>query len=80
MAPSRADARFEVRSRGLRTAKVTDEVAAALDGANGLVAELAIDLVDRSRQINARINELERRNRTTPLSNRGASVVLRRLS
>ena len=52
---------FEVRPRGLRPGRVVDEVEAALAGCDGLVAELARDLLDRCRTLNRRITELERR-------------------
>ena len=52
---------FAVRPRGLRCARVVDAVEAALAGCDGLVAELARDLLDRCRALNRRITEFERR-------------------
>ena len=52
---------FEVRPRGLRAGRVVSEVEAALAECDGLVAELARDLLDRCRTLNRRINDLERR-------------------
>ena len=52
---------LRVRPRGLRATTTLDRVAAALEGVEGLVAELARDLVDRCRQLNTRISGLDRR-------------------
>jgi transposase len=52
---------LHVRPRGLRATSNLDKVASALDGIEGLVAELARDLLDRCRQLNERISVLERR-------------------
>ncbi len=52
---------FQVRPRGLRSERVVGEIEVALAGCDGLVAELARDLLDRCRVLNRRINELERR-------------------
>ena len=46
---------FEVRPRGLRADTQLDRVAAELAGMEGLVTELARDLVDRCRDLNRRI-------------------------
>ncbi len=54
------DPAFHVPSRGLRRFKVLDNVAAKLATMEGLVASIARELVDRCRQLTARINELER--------------------
>jgi transposase len=51
---------LEVRSRGLGSMRVLDDVDRALDGMTGLVAELARELVGRCRALTGRINELER--------------------
>lgn len=58
---------LKVRPRGLRCAKVIDQVAAALDRLDGLVAELARDLLRRCRELNTRINDLEKRIRPVVL-------------
>ena len=50
-----------MRPRGLGTRAGLDRVAAAIADVDGLVAELACDLVDRCRQLNAKISDLERR-------------------
>lgn len=55
------DPELDVRPRGLRTRAGLDRVAAAIADVDGLVAELAGDLVDRCRQLNAKISDLERR-------------------
>ncbi len=52
---------LRVRPRGLRAAKIVDQVAAALEGVEGLVAELARDLLQRCRELNARIREFDKR-------------------
>lgn len=52
---------LKVRSRGLRSAVVVEQVAAALEPLDGLVAELAGDLLEHNRELNRRITELERR-------------------
>ena len=49
---------FVVRARGLRCARVVDVTAAALASCDGLVAELARDLLDRCGALNRRISEL----------------------
>lgn len=58
---------LEVRPRGLRCATVVDKVATALAPLEGLVAELATDLLERNRELNRRIAELERRIRPVVL-------------
>src|SRR5690554_5037280 len=55
------DPEFHVRRRGLRAMSQLDRVAARLATMQGLVAELASDLVERCRELNQRINDLERR-------------------
>jgi len=52
---------LEIRSRSLRTTAALDHVDDALRRLSGLVAELARDLVDRCRELNRTINDLERR-------------------
>lgn len=52
---------LDIRPRGLRADKQLDRVTAELKAADGLVAELAQDLVDRCRDLNRRIRELESR-------------------
>ena len=52
---------FAVRPRGLRAERIVDEVEAALSKVQGLVSELARDLLGRCRALNRRISELERR-------------------
>lgn len=52
---------LRVRPRGLRATTTLNRVAAALEGIEGLVAELARDLLDRCRQLNTRISGLDRR-------------------
>lgn len=55
------DPEFHVRPRGLRAMNQLDRVAALLATMDGLVAELASDLVGRCRELNRKINDLERR-------------------
>ncbi len=57
---------FDVRPRGLRADKQLIRVTTELGRMDGLVAELAMDLVERCRDLNRRIRELEARLR--PLS------------
>lgn len=52
---------LQVRSRGLRSKRVVSAVEEALAGCDGLVAELARDLLDRCQDLNRRISEFERR-------------------
>lgn len=52
---------FAVRLRGLRTERIVGEVRTALRDMQGLVAELARDLLERCSALNQRVNELERR-------------------
>jgi transposase len=52
---------LQVRPRGLRSKRVVSEVERALAGCDGLVAELAQDLLERCRDLNRRVSELERR-------------------
>lgn len=52
---------LQIRSRSLRTARALDQVGGALRQLGGLVAELASDLVDRCRELNRHINDLEGR-------------------
>jgi transposase len=52
---------LEVRSRGLKSMRVVHQVAEVLEPLDGLVAELARDLLDRIEQLNIRINQLEAR-------------------
>lgn len=51
---------LQVRSRGLGSMRVLDQVDGALAGVSGLVAELARELVGRCRALTVRSNELER--------------------
>jgi len=51
---------LEVRSRGLGSMRVLDDVDRALNDTTGLVADLARELVGRCRALTRRINELER--------------------
>jgi len=55
------DPLLRVPSRGLRASTHLERVASALDGMEGLVAELARDLVGRCRDLNRRIRDLEGR-------------------
>ncbi len=68
------DPGLKIRSRGLRCAKICDQVAEVLAGHDGLVAELTTELLDRIRQLNGQINGLERRLR--PLVRRLAPTLL----
>jgi transposase len=52
---------FDVRPRGLRADKQLKRVACELDRMDGLVAELALDLVERCSDLNQRIRDLEAR-------------------
>jgi len=53
------DPSLHVPSRGLRRYCVLDDLAAALQGFDGVVARLARELVDRARQLTIQINSLE---------------------
>jgi transposase len=50
---------LQVPSRGLRRYKVIDDLAGQLDGASGVVARLARQLLARCRDLTAEINQLE---------------------
>jgi len=54
------DPELEVPARGLRRYKVIDQLAAKLAGFDGVVAELARELLGRCRELTVRINQLER--------------------
>jgi transposase len=56
---------LDSRPRGLRTRTGLDRLAAGLADFDGLVAELALDVIERCRQLNARITDLDRRIRQT---------------
>jgi transposase len=53
------DPALEVPSRGLRRYRVLDDLAARLEGSQGVVARLARQLVARCRELTAQINTLE---------------------
>jgi transposase len=53
------DPALEVPSRGLRRYRVLDDLAARLEGLEGVVARLARQLVARCRELTAQINALE---------------------
>jgi transposase len=55
------DPGWEVPARGLDRGRVLDQVQTGLAGRDGVVAELARELVDGCRALTVRINELERR-------------------
>jgi transposase len=54
------DPELEVRSRGLRSQRVVDRVDAHLQGRDGLLAQIARELLARVRELNDRARELER--------------------
>jgi predicted RNA-binding protein YlqC (UPF0109 family) len=51
---------LEIRSRGLRSERVVAMVAEHLAGRAGLVAQIATEILDRIRELNVRVKELEK--------------------